>query len=504
MAPLWAFQASCVEALLARAGVGPASGSQVFGQTRSRDDPSQAGCAAAAVAAANGGCVGGCGFVRHPNPPAHFKAADRAFCCALCRTSGGKDHGGHCPGKGNRLPTTGVGKGGKGKGDTTNGRGRQSAPKAFGLNDHGEGLAAGADLPEGHCAKLDDEGMVYALLAPTVSTATRRARSDPDDDNESDGGGDDNHAEGSDDGASGAKKGVYFCDRFRRYRFTCGGGGLALLRGLVATNKTLLARNEQCFAGLAAPEVARLRQQGYALYEEKPTLQKGHGGGGASNSHGGGASSLLRSGWARPLGTWSDAEYALPGFQWMYLRLKSFQRFAETWALLERCAAGGLFLPGAALHTGSSNAVKVVSLGGGPGFELLAADWFLRLEAAVPSWTWQPDGKPDGHPDGQPDGAGSKGSGGDGGSSRSAGQWAPRAALELSAARASWLEAWLSRRVDAQDGPLDAPNASFSSLDLQVRDWLGSRRGEGRSSLARLLCCAAALEYSFSWYGLSL
>ena len=27
----------------------------------------------------------------------------------------------------------------------------------------------------------------------------------------------------------------------------------------------------------------------------------------------------------------------------MYLRLKSFQRFTETWALLERCGAGGLF-----------------------------------------------------------------------------------------------------------------------------------------------------------------
>ena len=25
----------------------------------------------------------------------------------------------------------------------------------------------------------------------------------------------------------------------------------------------------------------------------------------------------------------------------MYLRLKSFQRFTETWALLERCAAAG-------------------------------------------------------------------------------------------------------------------------------------------------------------------
>ena len=33
-------------------------------------------------------------------------------------------------------------------------------------------------------------------------------------------------------------------------------------------------------------------------------------------------------------GTWSDEEYGLAGFQWMYLRLKSFQRFTETWATL--------------------------------------------------------------------------------------------------------------------------------------------------------------------------
>ena len=42
----------------------------------------------------------------------------------------------------------------------------------------------------------------------------------------------------------------------------------------------------------------------YALYEEKPTLQKSHGGHAASAG-------------GRPQGTWSDAEYALPGFQWM-------------------------------------------------------------------------------------------------------------------------------------------------------------------------------------------
>eukprot|EP01043_Picozoa_sp_COSAG02_P083987 COSAG02_NODE_21896_length_771_cov_0.761905_3_plen_104_part_01 len=100
-------------------------------------------------------------------------------------------------------------------------------------------------------------------------------------------------------------------------------------------------------------EAAQQRSEGYALYEEKPNLRRRD---------------------RKQIGTWSDEEYGLAGFQWMYdkrvtlclvslrprsetthcactaissvctvkcryLRLKSFQRFTETWALLERCAA---------------------------------------------------------------------------------------------------------------------------------------------------------------------
>ena len=83
---------------------------------------------------------------------------------------------------------------------------------------------------------------------------------------------------------------------------------------------------------------ARQRAEGYALYEEKPNLRRNGT-------------------------TWSDAEYGLPGFQWMYLRMKSWQRFTETWACLERCARGGLFDEGACLMSSS----RVVSIGGGPG-----------------------------------------------------------------------------------------------------------------------------------------
>ncbi len=79
--------------------------------------------------------------------------------------------------------------------------------------------------------------------------------------------------------------------------------------------------------------------------------------------------------------------------KYRYLRLKSFQRFTETWALLERCAAAGLFAPrsegGIFAPTAAEDLAKgarplrVCSLGGGPGYELLAYDWFARYWVQV-------------------------------------------------------------------------------------------------------------------------
>jgi hypothetical protein len=39
---------------------------------------------------------GNCPFFIHRDPPAHFAAADEAFCCSMCRISKGRQHGGHC------------------------------------------------------------------------------------------------------------------------------------------------------------------------------------------------------------------------------------------------------------------------------------------------------------------------------------------------------------------------------------------------------------------------
>jgi len=193
---------------------------------------------------------------------------------------------------------------------------RQSAPRAFGTNDHGRGLEAEEDVAGG--GRVDAAGMVYAM----------------------------------EDGSC-----VYFCDRFRRYKFFCGPRGLGLLRDLVAVNDRMLGANAELFS--EDPKLAAAqRAEGYALYEEKPNLRRR----------------------GAEIGTWSDREYSLPGFQYFYLRLKSFQRFCESWALLERCEAAGLFdlVP-------LDRPLAVVSLGGGPGYELLATDRFARAILGRPA-----------------------------------------------------------------------------------------------------------------------
>jgi hypothetical protein len=133
---------------------------------------------------------------------------------------------------------------GSGGSGTKNGKGRQSAPRAFGTNDHGKGMSPEEDLPGGR--RVDEEGMVYAFL----------------------------------DEATGVERTVYFCDRFRRYKFSGGPGALSLLRAMKAHNTCNLAANAKLFSPDPA-ESLRQRQEGYALYEEKPNLRRKNKGGGS-------------------------------------------------------------------------------------------------------------------------------------------------------------------------------------------------------------------------------
>ena len=140
---------------------------------------------------------------------------------------------------------------------------------------------------------------------------------------------------------------TYFQDRRRKWPFTTSARGKELLEALVAANAALRKRNTSLLS--AAGEPSSVEAEGERLYVEKPTLR------GDANV------------------TWSYEEYGHPGLQLYYLKLKSWQRFTETYALLERAHRRGLF--DAPLPEGRP--LRIAALGGGPGYELLAAQRFF-------------------------------------------------------------------------------------------------------------------------------
>ena len=151
----------------------------------------------------------------------------------------------------------------------------------------------------------------------------------------------------------------FYQDRGRKYPFKAGPEALPLLRGLLSTNHRVFAINRVIVE--ATGDAAETIRHGEDLYANKPTMKAHHG----------------------ALGTWSDEEYAHPGLQAVYLRLKSFQRFTESWALFERAARRGVFDK----YLNTSATLHVASLGGGPGYELLALEWFLDYWAATKAKT---------------------------------------------------------------------------------------------------------------------
>ena len=110
---------------------------------------------------------------------------------------------------------------------------------------------------------------------------------------------------------------TYFQDRNKRWPFTCTKRGYDLLQRLLDFNTELLVVNKKLIDSTRDPRYTTMIGEG--IYEVKPSL--------------------------KCFGTtWSQEEYGHPGLQRMYLLLKSFQRFTETYATLERAEAAGLLM----------------------------------------------------------------------------------------------------------------------------------------------------------------
>ena len=89
--------------------------------------------------------------------------------------------------------------------------------------------------------------------------------------------------------------------------------------------------------------------------------------------------------------TWSQEEYADLGLLFEYCRYKSIQRVTEAWSTFEKAKKKRLFefidrkiavideKRNGKSDSEDSSFMRVASLGGGPGFELLAFKWFIEF-----------------------------------------------------------------------------------------------------------------------------
>ena len=198
---------------------------------------------------------------------------------------------------------------------------------------------------------FDGEGVRAALAARLPTWTTKRSK--------------DAHAEAMvfQDGQGGA---VYYQDARRKYEFYCGAEGLRLLVGLVERTRVVLEKNAAILATLDPAEAKKLVSEGRKIYGEKPSLRKFGG-----KTKGDGLNV-----------TWSDAEYAHVGLQTQYLRLKSFQRFTETYNLVARACGRDETARKVLLE---SPVLRVSSLGGGPAFEVDALREYVLKHAKQPT-----------------------------------------------------------------------------------------------------------------------
>jgi len=168
----------------------------------------------------------------------------------------------------------------------------------------------------------------------------------------------------------------YYQDRNKRWAFHTNAHGANLLQNLFTDARRVISALDEKINAVSngdRAEIDAVRRAGTEIYAKKPNIKEKDV-------------------------TWSQEEYRHAGLQREYCKFKSVQRFTETWACLERARYAGVFedLVRATEKDGDSGVagveggtkrqtVRFASLGGGPGFELVAvreffAQWFPTVE----------------------------------------------------------------------------------------------------------------------------
>lgn len=143
---------------------------------------------------------------------------------------------------------------------------------------------------------------------------------------------------------------VYYPDLKQKYKQYANKTGELLLKGLNKQMAKILKRITEQMEEQKL-DVKKTIDEGYYIYNEKP-------------SQGVGKDKGI---------TWSDEEYGHLGFQYMYLKVKSTKRFTEVYNMLVRAHNKNYFE-----KFKSMKSVDIVSIGGGPSYELYALRVFFK------------------------------------------------------------------------------------------------------------------------------
>jgi len=136
----------------------------------------------------------------------------------------------------------------------------------------------------------------------------------------------------------------YYPDLHKKYKFLCNKTGSDLLNK-IDKKVSIILDNIIDKIKKNKLDVKKQLEEGFYIYDKKPSSNKGI--------------------------TWSKKEYNHLGFQYYYIKTKSVQRITETYNLLIRSNNHGLFKK-------YKNNLNILSLGGGPGFELYACNLFFK------------------------------------------------------------------------------------------------------------------------------
>ncbi len=149
------------------------------------------------------------------------------------------------------------------------------------------------------------------------------------------------------------KRTIYYQDLKKKWKFYSNEEGFLLLKKCYKKIKSMLVENIDLIKK-SNKDINKILKDGYNIYKNKTSLKK------KTKSYGTGE-----------YVTWTDEEYSHLGFQRYYLIVKGFQRFCETWSLLERSCNYGVL-------KNIPDKLNIVSIGGGPGFECYAFELFLK------------------------------------------------------------------------------------------------------------------------------